>query len=36
MQTFYEVTEPTCRALCYSGADYLNGVRMYLPGIVLK
>ena len=36
MQTFYEVTEPTCLALCYSGADCLNGVRMYLPGTVLQ
>ena len=26
---------PTCRALCYSGADCLSGVRTYLPGTVL-
>ena len=28
--------EPTCRALCYSGADCLSGVRTYLPGTVLQ
>ena len=36
MQTFYEVTEPTCLALCYSGADCLSGVRTFLPGTVLQ
>ena len=30
------MSEPTCRALCYSGADCLSGVRTYLPGTVLQ
>ena len=30
------MTEPTCRALCYSGADCLRGVQTYLPGTVLQ
>ena len=30
------VSEPTCRALCYSGADCLSGVRTYLLGTVLQ
>ena len=29
-------SEPTFPALCYSGADCLNGVRTYLPGTVLQ
>ena len=28
------MSEPTCRALCYSGAGCLSGVRTYLPGTV--
>ena len=30
------MSEPTCRALCYSGADCLSNVRTYLPGTVLQ
>ena len=30
------VSEPTCQALCYSGADYLSSVSTYLPGTVLQ
>ena len=30
------VSEPTCPALCYSGADCLSNVRSYLPGTVLQ
>ena len=30
------MTEPTCRALCYSSADFLSGVRTYMPGTVLQ
>ena len=30
------MSEPTCRALCYSGADCLSGVRTYLRGTVLQ
>ena len=30
------VSEPTCRALCFSGAGFLSGVRTYLPGTVLQ
>ena len=30
------MSEPTCRALCYSGVDCLSGVRTYLPGSVLQ
>ena len=36
VQVFYGVSKPTCRALCYSVADCLSGVRTYLPGIVLQ
>ena len=36
VQTFEVVSEPTCRALCYSGADCLSGVRTYLLGTVLQ
>ena len=35
-QTAYAVLEPTCRALCYSGAGCLSGVRTYLPGTELQ
>ena len=34
VQTVKAVSEPTCQALCYSGADCLSGVRTYIPGIV--
>ena len=30
------VSEPTFRALCYSGAGCLSGVSTYLPGTVLQ
>ena len=30
------MAEPTCRALCDSGADCLSGVGTYLPGTVLQ
>ena len=30
------MSESTCLALCYSGADCLSGVRTYLPGTVLQ
>ena len=30
------MSEPACRALCYSGAGCLRGVRTYLPGTVLQ
>ena len=36
VQTVKALSEPTCRALCYSGAGCLSGVRTYLPGIVLQ
>ena len=36
VQTVEAVSEPTCRALCYSGADCLSGVGTYLPGTVLQ
>ena len=36
VQTVYAVSEPTCRALCYSGDDILSSVRTYLPGTVLQ
>ena len=36
VRTVYAVSEPTCRALCYSGADCLSGVRTYLAGTVLQ
>ena len=32
VQTVKRVSEPTCRALCYSDADCLSGVGTYLPG----
>ena len=36
VQTVLAMSEPTCRALCYSGADCLSGVGTYLPGSVLQ
>ena len=30
------MSEPTCRALCFSGAGCLSGVKTYLPGTVLQ
>ena len=30
------MSEPTCRALCYSGAGFLSGVGTYLLGTVLQ
>ena len=36
VQTFQAVSERTCLALCYSGADCWSGVRTYLPGTVLQ
>ena len=36
VQTVYAMSEPTCGALCYSGADCLSIVRTYLPGTVLQ
>ena len=36
VQAVLAMAEPTCRALCYSGADCLSGVRTYLPGTVLR
>ena len=30
------MSESTCQALCYSGADCLSGVGTYLPGTVLQ
>ena len=36
VDTVKAVSEPTCRALCYSGADCLSGVGTYLPGTVLQ
>ena len=36
LQTVQLVSEPTCRALCYSGAGCLSNVRTYLPGTVLQ
>ena len=35
VQAVSAVLEPTCGALCYSGEDYLSGVRTYLLGTVL-
>ena len=32
----WAVSEPTYRALCYSGAGFLSGVKTYLPGTVLQ
>ena len=36
VQTVLAMSEPTYRALCYSGAGCLSGVRTYLPGTVLQ
>ena len=36
IQTVKAVSEPTYRALCYSGADCFSNVRTYLPGTVLQ
>ena len=36
VQTVSAMSEPTCRALCNSGAGCLSGVRTYLPGTVLQ
>ena len=36
VKTVLAVSEPTCRALCYSGEGCLSGVRTYLPGTVLQ
>ena len=36
VQAVLTMAEPTCRALCYSGADCLSGVGTYLPGTVLQ
>ena len=36
VQAALAMAEPTCRALCYSGADCLSGVGTYLPGTVLQ
>ena len=36
MQAVIALSEPTCRALCYSGADCLSRVGTYLPGSVLQ
>ena len=30
------MSESTCQALCYSGADCLSGVKTCLPGTVLQ
>ena len=36
VQAVKAVSEPTCRALCYSGAGCLSNIRTYLPGTVLQ
>ena len=36
VQAVLAMAEPTCRALCYSGADCLSGVGTYLPGTMLQ
>ena len=36
LQAVQALSEPTCWALCYSGADCLSNVRTYLPGTVLQ
>ena len=35
VQAVLAMSDPTCRALCYSGADCLSGVGTYLLGSVL-
>ena len=36
VQAVLAMSELTCRALCYSGADCLSGVGTYLRGTVLQ
>ena len=36
VQTVEAVSEPSCWALCYSGAGCLSGGGTYLPGTVLQ
>ena len=36
VQAVLAMSELTCQALSYSGADCLSGVRTYLPGTVLQ
>ena len=36
VQTVLAVSEPTCRAMRYSGADSFSGVGTYLLGTVLQ
>ena len=36
VQAVLAMAEPTCWALCYSGADCLSSVGTYLPGTVLQ
>ena len=36
VQAVEAMSEPTCRALCYSGADCLSNVRTCLPATVLQ
>ena len=36
VQTVKAVSEPTCRALCYSGESCFSNVGVYLPGTVLQ
>ena len=36
VQTVKAVSEPTCRALCYSGEGCFGNVGVYLPGTVLQ
>ena len=35
VQNVLAISEPTCRALCYSGESCFSNVRTYLPGTVL-
>ena len=36
VQAVQAVSEPTCQALCYSGAGCISSVGTYLPGTVLQ
>ena len=36
VQAVLAMSEPTCRALWFSGADFLSGVGTYLLGTVLQ
>ena len=36
VQAVLAMSEPACRALCYSGVDCLSGVGTHLPGTVLQ